>query len=72
MRYRRFEPLGRDLSVLALGTAYLVEDGEATSFEQVMALAKDGLGDDAEGYRREFVSLVKLAQALTPKQSKAE
>jgi aryl-alcohol dehydrogenase-like predicted oxidoreductase len=33
MRYRRFEPLGRDLSVLALGTAYLADDGEAASFE---------------------------------------
>jgi aryl-alcohol dehydrogenase-like predicted oxidoreductase len=33
MRYRRFEPLGRDLSVLALGTAYLADDGEEASFE---------------------------------------
>lgn len=32
MRYRRFEPLGRDLSVLALGTAYLRDDGEEASF----------------------------------------
>jgi aryl-alcohol dehydrogenase-like predicted oxidoreductase len=32
MRYRRFEPLGRDLSVLALGTAYLADDGEEASF----------------------------------------
>jgi aryl-alcohol dehydrogenase-like predicted oxidoreductase len=33
MRYRRFEPLERDLSVLALGTAYLADDGEAASFD---------------------------------------
>jgi aryl-alcohol dehydrogenase-like predicted oxidoreductase len=33
MRYRRFEPLGRELSVLALGTAYLADDGEDASFE---------------------------------------
>ena len=33
MRYRRFEPLGRELSVLALGTAYLADDGEQASFE---------------------------------------
>jgi 1-deoxyxylulose-5-phosphate synthase len=33
VRYRRFEPLGRELSVLALGTAYLADDGEAASFE---------------------------------------
>jgi aryl-alcohol dehydrogenase-like predicted oxidoreductase len=32
VRYRRFEPLGRDLSVLALGTAYLADDGEEASF----------------------------------------
>jgi aryl-alcohol dehydrogenase-like predicted oxidoreductase len=33
MRYRRFEPLGCDLSVLALGTAYLADDGDEASFE---------------------------------------
>jgi aryl-alcohol dehydrogenase-like predicted oxidoreductase len=33
VRYRPFEPLGRDLSVLALGTAYLADDGEEASFE---------------------------------------
>jgi aryl-alcohol dehydrogenase-like predicted oxidoreductase len=33
VRYRRFEPLERELSVLALGTAYLADDGEAASFE---------------------------------------
>ena len=33
MRYRRFEPLGRDVSVVALGTAYLADDGDAASFE---------------------------------------
>jgi aryl-alcohol dehydrogenase-like predicted oxidoreductase len=33
VRYRRFDPLGRELSVLALGTAYLADDGEAASFE---------------------------------------
>jgi aryl-alcohol dehydrogenase-like predicted oxidoreductase len=32
VRYRRFEPLGRDLSVLALGTAYLADDGDEASF----------------------------------------
>jgi aryl-alcohol dehydrogenase-like predicted oxidoreductase len=33
VKYRRFEPLGRDLSVLALGTAYLADDGEEAAFE---------------------------------------
>ncbi|MBB6094804.1 Ca-activated chloride channel family protein [Povalibacter uvarum] len=35
-------------------------------YRDIESLAKAGLGDDPEGYRREFVSLVKLAQALTP------
>jgi len=35
-------------------------------YDDIAALAKDGLASDNEGYRREFVSLVKLAQALTP------
>jgi 1-deoxyxylulose-5-phosphate synthase len=33
VRYRRFEALGRDVSVLALGTAYLADDGEDAAFE---------------------------------------
>jgi aryl-alcohol dehydrogenase-like predicted oxidoreductase len=33
MKYRRFEPLGRDLSVVALGTAYFADDGEEASFD---------------------------------------
>jgi aryl-alcohol dehydrogenase-like predicted oxidoreductase len=33
VRYRRFEPLDHDLSVLALGTAYLADDGEEAAFE---------------------------------------
>jgi Ca-activated chloride channel homolog len=33
-------------------------------FADVEALAKAGLGEDREGYRREFVSLVKLADSL--------
>ncbi|MDQ3822461.1 MAG: aldo/keto reductase [Actinomycetota bacterium] len=42
MRYRRFEPLGRELSVLALGTAYLADDGEAASFELLDAWVELG------------------------------
>ena len=30
-------------------------------------LARGAIGEDTEGYRREFVSLVKLADTLTPK-----
>lgn len=42
MRYRRFESLARDLSVLALGTAYLADDGEAASFELLDAWLEAG------------------------------
>jgi Ca-activated chloride channel homolog len=33
-------------------------------YDDVAALAKTGLGEDRDGYRREFISLVKLADAL--------
>jgi Ca-activated chloride channel family protein len=54
-------------SVAAFGQ--MLRGGKYTSdfdFDDVQALASSGLGKDADGYRREFVSLVKLAQALTP------
>ena len=35
-------------------------------YDDVVTLAKSGLGEDSEGYRREFVSLVKLAGTLAP------
>jgi Ca-activated chloride channel family protein len=38
------------------------------SYNDVAALAKGAYGDDGEGYRREFVSLVKLAATLAPAQ----
>jgi len=36
------------------------------SHNDVVSLAKTALSEDTEGYRREFVSLVKLADSLTP------
>lgn len=42
--------------------------GEAT-FDQVLALARAGLGQDAEGYRSEFVRLVETAQLLADRQN---
>jgi len=36
-------------------------------YDDVAKLAKDALREDNDGYRREFVSLVKLADSLTPK-----
>jgi Ca-activated chloride channel family protein len=37
------------------------------SYRDVENLAKSALGEDHDGYRREFVSLIKLADSLTPK-----
>jgi Ca-activated chloride channel homolog len=41
-------------------------------FDDVQALAKSALDRDEEGYRREFISLVKLAQSLTPESGDAQ
>lgn len=57
-------------SVAAFGQ--LLRGGKYISdfdFDDVRALARTALGEDEEGYRREFVSLVKLAQALTPQRA---
>lgn len=54
-------------SVAAFGQ--LLRGGKYTSdfgFDDVQTLAKTALSKDEEGYRREFVSLVKLAQAIAP------
>jgi Ca-activated chloride channel family protein len=54
-------------SVAAFGQ--LLRGGKHTSrfdFGDIETLAKSSLSKDEEGYRREFVSLVKLAQALAP------
>ena len=48
---------------LLRGGKYLREYG----YGDVSKLAKGALGEDAEGYRREFISLVKLAQTIAPK-----
>jgi len=55
-------------SVAAFGQ--MLREGKYTSdfgFDDVQALAKSALDKDEEGYRREFVSLVKLAQTLAPR-----
>jgi Ca-activated chloride channel family protein len=60
-------------SVAAFGQ--MLRGGKYTGkfgYEDVTALAKDSLAEDGEGYRREFVSLVELAQALTPVQKANE
>ena len=60
-------------SVAAFGQ--MLRGGKYTSgfdFEDVQSLAKSSLSKDEEGYRREFVSLVKLAQALGPRAPDAQ
>ena len=55
-------------SVAAFGQ--MLRGGKYTSdfgFDEVQSLAKSGYSKDEEGYRREFVSLVKLAEALSPR-----
>jgi Ca-activated chloride channel homolog len=37
---------------------------QSSSFENVLSLARDSMGDDHEGYRKEFVKLVRVAQGL--------
>ena len=39
--------------------------GSAT-FDSAVAWAEEGLGEDASGYRREFLELIKQARAATP------
>jgi Ca-activated chloride channel family protein len=41
-------------------------------YDQVAQLARGALGEDTEGYRREFLSLVKLAGSLTPSGAAAQ
>jgi Ca-activated chloride channel family protein len=60
-------------SVAAFGQ--MLRGGKYTSdfdFDDVQALAKSALAKDEEGYRREFVSLVKLAQTLAPTAQEAQ
>lgn len=60
-------------SVAAFGQ--MLRGGKYTSdfgFDDVQALAKSALDRDEEGYRREFVSLVKLAQSLAPASGDAQ
>ena len=59
-------------SVAAFGQ--MLRGGKYTSdfgFDDVQRLARSALSKDEEGYRREFVSLVKLAEALSPRERAA-
>jgi Ca-activated chloride channel family protein len=53
---------------LLRGGKYMGEYG----YDDVRALAQSALAQDQEGYRREFVSLVQLAQSLTPQAAPAQ
>ena len=41
-------------------------------YDDVERLARGALAEDAQGYRREFLSLVKLADSLTPEPGAAQ
>lgn len=41
---------------------------EGFTYDQVLTLARSGMGADKYGYRRGFIQLVELARGLTPKQ----
>lgn len=45
---------------------------QESSFEDVLKLARRGLGSDAQGYRKEFISLVKKSAALWAVKAVAE
>jgi Ca-activated chloride channel family protein len=53
---------------LLRGGKYMGEYG----YDDVRALAQSALAQDQEGYRREFVSLVQLAQSLSPQAAPAQ
>jgi Ca-activated chloride channel family protein len=56
----RFSASIAEFGLILRDSEYL-EDG---SINQVIALAKGARGEDEEGYRSEFLKLVKLADAL--------
>jgi hypothetical protein len=41
-------------------------------YDDVRTLAQTALAHDSQGYRREFVSLVQLAQSLSPQAAPAQ
>lgn len=47
-------------------------DKGASSYEQVLELAKNAIGKDEEGYRKEFVRLVESAKLLSEQKMKKE
>jgi Ca-activated chloride channel family protein len=68
------EPAGKmsaDLRFAASVAAFgqVLRGGKYTGafgYDEIVNLASSALGKDGDGYRREFVSLVRTAQALTP------
>lgn len=57
----RFATAVADFAMLLRGSEY---KGTGT-YSQVLAIANNALGKDEEGYRKEFIGLVKVAEALT-------
>ena len=67
---REFAAAGRDFKFAAAVAGYGMllrnspHKGDLT-WEKVLRLAEQGLGDDKEGYRAEFIDLTRTAQKLS-------
>ena len=57
--------------ILSYGTSPLAVQRLFSSFVDVAKLANSGMGEDSDGYRHEFVSLVKTAGTLDSNHSAA-
>ncbi|MCI0451650.1 MAG: DUF3520 domain-containing protein [Candidatus Latescibacteria bacterium] len=55
--------------VLVLGTLSSTLDGESASFDHVVETAAASKGNDATGYRAEFVELAETCKKITPEVS---
>lgn len=65
----RFDDASEDFKFAASVSAFgmILRDSEhkgGATFDTVLELADDGVGDDTHGYRREFISLVKKAKQI--------
>jgi Ca-activated chloride channel family protein len=56
----RFSAAVAEFGMILRNSPYVTEP----SMEHVIALAKDARGEDEEGYRSEFIKMVKLADSL--------
>jgi len=64
--YRASENLGFSAAVAAFGMVLRDSEHRGTAgFDSVIEIARNAMGDDEEGYRSEFIRLVKTAKVLS-------